>query len=575
MVKQVKLACAALAALLITGGAAPRPATPTIVLISIDTLRADHLGAYGYPGATSPFLDSIAERATLFEEDVVPLPSTGPSHASLLTAQPPWRHGCGVSGIGMANGVDALPAALKRAGYYTIGAVAVTHLGTPFGFARGFDSFSEPDYTVRMTDNRRDSSSVNAAVDAAIGEYQLRHRSQPLFLFVHYFDCHFPYRWWDPDDPDKTIASTPQEMNNQKKQLGRYDDGIRHVDAAIRQLHELLKAKGLLNDAVFVVTADHGEQIGDHGFNAGHADIYRETVRVPLMISGTGFPHRRVSETVSSMDVAPTLARIGGARFAGAVSGRDLQPSIARAGALGWLSGSAPRRLLTVIGAPQILRSIELIDGSRWFIRNFDAFYRDAWIANPAPAAGRPASQVKESERDAVDVVYRLPVREYRPHLVTIEHVAASPECAATAMVKMLPAARYFNQPIAFKGSIRLILPSGRLDSVALLVAPPSCAGRTFYSVARPGEAALPQVAPVTTDLFAQLLTTRKSRQGDELYDVKRDPAMLHPIRDRGEMAARDRELAAAFREVAATDPANLTVPLEEQRRLRSLGYVQ
>src|SRR4051794_9490311 len=131
----MRSAAAAVLALLL-GSAAPRQAPPTIVLVSIDTLRADHLGAYGYAGATSPFLDELAARGTLFEDDVVPLPNTGPSHASLLTARPPWQHGCGVSGLGIAAGVDALPAALHRAGYFTAGAVAVTHLGTPFGFAR-------------------------------------------------------------------------------------------------------------------------------------------------------------------------------------------------------------------------------------------------------------------------------------------------------------------------------------------------------------------------------------------------------------------------------------------------------
>jgi len=564
-----------LLALLLLSGEAPS-APPVIVLISIDTLRADHLGAWGYSRPTSPFLDSLATQGTLFEEAVVPLPATGPSHASLLTARPPWQHGCGVSGIAIASGVDALPAALRRAGYYTIGAVAVTHIGTPFGFARGFDSFSEPEYAVPMTDNRRDSAKINETVKAAVDQYLLHHRSQPLFLFVHYFDCHYPYRWWDPSDLDKNIVWTPQEMRNVPKQIKRYDDGVRRADAAVRQLHAYLESKGLMKNAIFVVTADHGEQIGEHGYYCGHADIYRETVHVPLIIIGSGFPHRRVTETVSTMDIAPTLARAGGAKLAEGVTGVDLQPAIDRAAPLlGWLSGSAPRRLLLVDGAPQATRSIELIDGKQWFIKNFDFLYRDAWIATPAPSGNRPPTAVNESSRDADNVVYKLPVRQYLPHMVTIEHVAASPDCAATAMVKILPTARYFNDPIPFKGSIRLVLPSGRLDSMALLIAPPSCAGKTFYSVARPAEAKLPPVAPRTTDLFNTLLTERKARTGDELYVVDRDPAMLHPIRNAAEQAARDRELADRFREVASSDPANLTVPMEEQRRLRSLGYVQ
>jgi hypothetical protein len=574
MQKTLKLGCAA-AAIFLLSSAAPRPAPPTIVLISIDTLRADHLGSYGYPRATSPFLDELAQNGTVFEEAVVPLPSTAPSHASLLTGLPPWRHGCDMNGIPIAPAVDALPIALKRAGYYTAGVVAVTHLGIPFGYGRGFDSFSQPEYAVRMTENRRDAAKVNAAAIASVGQYLQQHRSQPLFLFVHYYDCHFPYRWWDAGDPDKNVVWAPQEMANRPKQIARYDDGIRHVDAAIRQLHAYLEAKGLLKNAVFVVTADHGEQIGDHGLDAGHTDIYRETVHVPLIMAGSGLPRRRAKETVSTMDVAPTLARIGGATFAAAVSGIDLQPTIDRAGPLGWFSGKPPRRLLIVVDPPTSARSVELIDGPRWFIKNFDFFYRDAWIATPAPAADRARSAVNESERDADTVTYRLPVREYRPHYVTIEHFAASPRCAATAMVKLLSAATYFDKPIAFTGSIQLVLPSSRFDELALVIAPASCAGKTFYSAARPGEVKLPNVPPVSTDLFTRFLTPRKNRNADELYDVAADPAMIHPIHDARELAARDRELAERFREVATVDPANLTIPLEERRRLRSLGYVQ
>src|SRR5438045_9146984 len=102
-----KSAFAAAVALLLSS-AAPRSVPPTIILISIDTLRADHLGAWGYHGATSPFLDEVAERGTVFEEAVVPLPATGPSHGSLLTGRSPWLHGCGVYGRGSAGGRDAL-----------------------------------------------------------------------------------------------------------------------------------------------------------------------------------------------------------------------------------------------------------------------------------------------------------------------------------------------------------------------------------------------------------------------------------------------------------------------------------
>lgn len=569
MGRNLKLAVTVCAALLL-GGAAPRVTQPVIVLVSIDTLRADHVGAYGWREKTTPFLDELAARGTLFENDLVPLPLTGPSHASLLTGSSPWKHGVGVNGVTIAKDVDSLPAALHRAGYYTAGVVAVSHLGAACGFERGFDRFSEPEYAQRLRDNRRDAARENEAAMAAVDEYLKHHRSQPLFLFVHYFDCHAPYRWWDLPRGNPAGDDTKDP-----RQPGWYDDGVRHTDAYVRRLHDYLGEKGLLGNTAFVVTADHGEQLGDHGLYYEHGDIYRETVRVPLIITGPGFPHRRVAETVSSMDVAPTLVRIGGAQLQGRVSGLDLKPAIDRAAlVVGWLAGSTPRRPLVVQGAANYTRSLALIEGSRWFIKNFDFIYRDAWIASPAPDRDRPGVPVEQSERDAEKVVYRIPMRDYRPHMLTIEHVAASPNCGATALLKILPTAQYFT-PITFQRSIRFVVPSARLDSVALIVQPPACAGKTFFDVARMGEAKLPPVQPRVTDLYGHLLAPRKRHTGDELYDVKDDPAMLRPIKDATEMAARSRELADRFRELASHDPANLAIPEEEQKLLRSMGYIQ
>jgi arylsulfatase A-like enzyme len=335
-------------------GAPAQSDRPVIVLVSVDTLRADHLRSYGYWRETSPFIDKLAGEGTVFDECVVPLPATGPSHASLLTSRRPWKHGLVANGLSMLEGVDTLAAALKRAGYYTAGVVAVPHIGANYGFGHGFDSFVAPVPPHEGDDIRSDSGAVNASVRAAVDRYLARRRGEPLFLFVHYFDCHFPYRWWDPKDPDKAIVWAPEETAKQQKQLLRYDGGIRHVDAAIQELNGYLSRKGLARNMVFVVTADHGEQIGDHGLPVGHADIYRETVHVPLIMSGPGLPHRHVSEVVSNMDVGVTLTRMAGARLAGGYDGVDLQPAIDRAApwGLGLLAGPVPTRQLTVIGTP-------------------------------------------------------------------------------------------------------------------------------------------------------------------------------------------------------------------------------
>ncbi|HEV2722163.1 MAG TPA: sulfatase [Thermoanaerobaculia bacterium] len=356
---------------------------PSIVLISVDTLRADHLACYGYARPTSPFIDSLAQRGTLFEEAQVPRPATSPSHASLLTGVMPRGHGVLANGMVMKTSVDTLAAALKRAGYETAASVAVSHIGRKVGFARRFDHFLEPTVTDPNSDTRRFGEAVNADVRSMIDAHLAARNGKPLFLFVHYFECHYPYRAWDKSE--KTDPWNPAVQADRPRQLMRYDDGIRRVDERIRELHDYVTAK-LGPNVVFCITADHGEQIGDHGLAVGHADIYRETVRVPLILSGPELPRGvRVKTAVSTMDVPVFLARLGGARFVTAVDGHDLGPLIERSASwLPQLFSSAPKRLFLITGAPAYTRSIALIDGSSWYIKNFDYTYPQAWIDTPA-----------------------------------------------------------------------------------------------------------------------------------------------------------------------------------------------
>lgn len=135
-----------------------REERPSIVLVSVDTLCADHLGVYG-GGATSPYLDSLAASGLVFDRAFVPFPQTSASHASMLTSVNPWKHGVVANGLSIGPNVDTLAAALKRAGYEA--AVAVGHLGRAFGFARGFDRFSEPLVVEHTSANRRDADAVN------------------------------------------------------------------------------------------------------------------------------------------------------------------------------------------------------------------------------------------------------------------------------------------------------------------------------------------------------------------------------------------------------------------------------
>ncbi len=213
-------------------------AQPNVVLISIDTLRADHLSAYGYPVRTTPFIDSLARKGLLFEEAVTPLPSTTPSHASMLTSLYPPRHGSTTLALPVSRDVDTLAAVFRRNGYYTAASVAVNHLGRNFNFDRGFVDFAQPSTAQRNAD------AVNADVFRFIDGYKAKTPGRPYFLWVHYFDCHSPYGWWRTQPAGDFL---PPDTNVSRRELiDRYDSSIRHVDDEVRKLYAYLSARGLV-----------------------------------------------------------------------------------------------------------------------------------------------------------------------------------------------------------------------------------------------------------------------------------------------------------------------------------------
>lgn len=541
-----------------------REERPSIVLVSVDTLRADHIGVYG-GGATSPYLDSLAARGLVFDRAFVPFPQTSASHASMLTSVNPWKHGVVTNGLSIGPNIDTLAAALKRAGYETAGAVAVGHLSGAFGFARGFDRFTEP-LVVDKGDNRRDADAVNADAFAAIDAHVASHNGKPLFLFVHYFDCHYPYRWWDRNEK-KTDPWTESEQLQTNKQLLRYDDGVRHIDDRIRQLHERLSLK-LGPNVVFVVTADHGEQIGDHGLAVGHANIYRETVRVPLIVAGPTIGKGRVGLPVSTMDIGVTLTKLAGARFAGPVEGRDLTETAEKGRS--WLRRLLPNqdpRQFVVFGF--YTRSLALIRGNLWFILNFDALYRSGWVSRTPAATGAVPEAGPAQETN-------VPFRQFRPYYVTIEHHAKNDDCVMGANV-IAPGVPYWTKPLVFRKSIRLVVPSARFDLLTFAVSPARCAGTTTFHAVRPEELAAATMAADRMDLdMWNILVNRKLAAGDELYDVSQDPQMGVNLVGKQETAPFDRNLETLFREMAATAATpNRVVPPEEVLRLRALGYLQ
>jgi arylsulfatase A-like enzyme len=549
--------------------AIPVKTRPSIVLISVDTLRADHLSVYGYSRNTSPSIDALAARGLLFEDVLVPLPQTSPSHASMLTGVSPWKHGVLTNGFKLAEGVDTLASALRRVGYDTAGVVAIGHIGSSRGFGSGFNRFSDSRALVAGDPgdaSRRDAEIVNTEVRRTIDQHAASAGGAPMFLFVHYFDCHYPYRWWNKTE-DISRAYDPAVQKQTATLIPRYDDGIAWTDRHIGEVVRYARQK-LGDNVIFVITADHGEQIGDHAQPVNHSDIYRETVRVPLIIAGPGIPTRRVTERVSSMDLPVALARLAGASLHNALDGIDLLRTADDDRS--WFSRLFSQRIerpFLVVGGPTYTRSIALVKGSQWYIKNFDKAYRYARIQNPAPAAAKPSKVLAGRIVDG-QVAYTVDARQYRPFWITFEHVTSSPACTATALMTIEPGFYYYRDAISFTGSIRVTLPAARLDAVTLTVSPPNCAGVTRYAVSREP----PSGTSDMPDIF-KYLVPRRMRSEDELYDVTADPLMLNNIISADRRRPLDDELQALFERQSRPIAAQV-IPTEQLRALRALGYL-
>ncbi len=549
-------------------------ATPNIVLISIDTLRADHLSMYGYHTETMPFLASMAKKGIVFDRVIVPMPSTTPSHGSMLTGQYPSRHGSTALSVPIHLEAETVAEALAQNGYYTAGAVAVSAIGRAGHFDQGFADFSGPEGA------QRNGDAVNLDLFKFVARWRKTNARKPLFLFAHYFDCHSPYGWWRGEQTHP--AKLPI-----RERIARYDESIRHVDDLIADLHAHLGSLGLLENTIFIVTADHGEQIGDRGLPAGHADIYGETVNVPLIVFGSGIPTARVAETVSTLDITPSIAAAAGVKLRGPVDGMDILPRRGDAlhGVLYKIRGlpDSDREFL-VLGNPWYTRSVSLQSGSYVFIRNFDRVYRDFGqgslkaVSAAERARLKPLPMLTESKGERH---YAVPATSYQPFITTIDVMPAESGCAGTLKVSMPPGIAYFSADLDPAARTRIQFTGARLDTFRVNL-PSTCKADVFFRLDRPADAPSVSGSSRTTRLFSILMAERKQRNTDELYDLDKDPGMLKNLIDEPRMKAlrtlldqRTRELYGLIYGNAVDARKDISIlPPEEIEKLKSLGYL-
>ncbi|HEY0783126.1 MAG TPA: sulfatase [Thermoanaerobaculia bacterium] len=324
---------------------APRPhAAPPgdFLLISIDTLRADHLGCYGYRAPTTPNLDRFRRDAVLFTSAIAQAPSTLVSHASIFTSLLPQQHGAAHGDhIGLPAAAPTLAEELRRRGARTVSFNEGGQVGQEFGLARGFERYHSTfeyrfadvvEQTLRWLGDRAPSS---------------------LFLFLHTYEVHHPYkpepRYLAAIEPQGYSGPLPKEatymanlidINEGRQTIGprdlqhvvaTYDAEVRSMDEAFGRLIDDLKRRGLYDRTLIVFTSDHGEEFGEHGKVGWHSHtLYDELLRVPLLIKYPRSEHASatVAQQVRSIDIAPTALAVLGVPIPPSFRGSDLTPLV-------------------------------------------------------------------------------------------------------------------------------------------------------------------------------------------------------------------------------------------------------
>jgi arylsulfatase A-like enzyme/Flp pilus assembly protein TadD len=307
------------AAILLAGIAAAcgQPSLPSadrVVLVTIDTLRADRVGVYGDARAETPTLDALAVTGVRFDQAIAPTPITRPSHTSILTGLDPPSHAVrGNSVFSLEAGIPTVAEHFSQAGFATAAFVAAFVLDSRFGLDRGFDVYDD-DVVQRRASGSPFSYAErrgDAVVDAALA--WLRDAPEHFFLWVHLYDPHANY---DPPPPFAARFSDDP-----------YAGEIAFADAQLGRLLAGIRRRFGLEGLAVVVTSDHGESLGDHGEATHSLTVYDATQRVPLILHAPGLPRgRRVDAQVRSMDLAPTLLELAGAPPLPDIAGRSLLP---------------------------------------------------------------------------------------------------------------------------------------------------------------------------------------------------------------------------------------------------------
>jgi arylsulfatase A-like enzyme len=299
-----------------------RPEALNVILLSLDTLRADRLPTYGHPLATAPFLDSLASRGTVFESFTAAATTTAPSHMTLFTSiEPSVLHR--LSGLGRIwPRATTLAEALRGAGFETAAINENVVLDAERGFARGFDFYRE-NKSVEVLEGGGDAARTYAMAK----QFLAAHTDRRFFLFLHTYQVHYPYvpePGYEALFPEPPAGAEPRPGLPPDRDPALYDREIRFLDDQIRELVAALEEHGLAERTLLVITSDHGEEFLEHGGIGHAANLHAEVTEVPLILVGPGIPEgRRVSQAFGHRDLMPTLLEWLGVPTPATVRGRS------------------------------------------------------------------------------------------------------------------------------------------------------------------------------------------------------------------------------------------------------------
>jgi arylsulfatase A-like enzyme len=312
---------------------------PNILLITVDTTRADHLSCYGYPLRTSPNIDKLASEGVRFQNAYSPIPLTGPAHIALMTSLYPQQHGATINGMHMSSHPRPVTLAqiLHRLGYRTAAFVSAWPVKKGItGLGRGFDVYNQKfTYHYKLVNSARDGKDTT---DAALRWLKKRGDKHPFFLWVHYFDPHEPYDL-RPEFADlpRTPGASEIRLASQRKlsvedaqRVTAYDSEIAYSDHYIGQVLQQVEAMGIRERTLIVLAADHGESLGENGY-WGHGDkLFQGIVHIPLIISRPGtIPQGLVvKEDVGLLDIMPTILDYVGIPARLPLEGQSFRPFV-------------------------------------------------------------------------------------------------------------------------------------------------------------------------------------------------------------------------------------------------------